>query len=250
MSFGNWDELRREARKLESELELKLVSFSKFGASFAQSSLLREDGGLHVGGGTVQDTSLFLSNTEHISNSMAVEIQLLLMKLTEVNESMGRVLGALEPGTSNYTHSSTLLQQHRAKLHDYSQEFKKTKATITATREHAELLFSVRKDISQYKNSGGANGRADQLLRERGALHTADRVADAILGQAAETREALTNQKSLLQGTLSKLSNFGGNFAAVNSLIGSIRRKKFRDSLILAVFIALCICFLLWYGMK
>lgn len=246
----NWEELRREARKLENEIDLKLVSFSKFGASFAQSSLLREDGGLHVGGGTVQDTSLFLSNTEHISNSMAVEIQQLVLKLGEVNECMAKLLTTMDPGTSSFTHASTLLQQHRGKLYDYTQEFKKTKATITATREHAELLFSVRKDISQFKNSGGANGRADQLLRERGSLHTADRIADAIIGQATETRENLGNQKGLLQGTFSKLVSLGANFPALNNLIGSIRRKKFRDSLILALFISSCICFLIWYAMK
>jgi len=37
------EELRREARKLESTIDLKLVSYSKFGANLAHASFLREE---------------------------------------------------------------------------------------------------------------------------------------------------------------------------------------------------------------
>ena len=71
------EELRREARKLESALDIKLVSYSKFGANLAHASFLRED----ERGISDSDGSSLLSNSEHVSNSMAVEIEQLLFKV-------------------------------------------------------------------------------------------------------------------------------------------------------------------------
>lgn len=56
------DLLRKEARKLESTIDLKLSSYSKFGANFAHSSLMRGDA----------------QNTDHFSQSMALEMEQLL----------------------------------------------------------------------------------------------------------------------------------------------------------------------------
>ena len=66
-SISTWEELRKAARKLEGELDLKLESYSKFGASFekTKSSLLPED----------------VQNTDHVFGSMAIEIEQLLMKV-------------------------------------------------------------------------------------------------------------------------------------------------------------------------
>ncbi|KAL6054121.1 Golgi SNAP receptor complex member 1 [Balamuthia mandrillaris] len=129
--MATFDELRKEARKLETTLDLKLVSYSKFGANFAHSSLLREGS---------SDTVSLLKNSEHVANSMALEVEQLLSKLSELNEEMGRCATAI-----NYPHH---LQHHRQKLHEYSQEFNKTRSNILATREHAELLISVQQDIT------------------------------------------------------------------------------------------------------
>ena len=65
------EELRRDARKLESLLDVKLVSYSKLGANFAHSTLLREE-----------DHSLNASPwSEDVSNSMALEIDQLLLQV-------------------------------------------------------------------------------------------------------------------------------------------------------------------------
>eukprot|EP01018_Ginkgo_biloba_P035804 Gb_02260 [translate_table: standard] len=49
-------------------------------------------------------------------------------------------------------------------------EFKRTKGNINSMREHAELLTSVRNDISEYKASGSMSP-GPSLLRERAAIH-------------------------------------------------------------------------------
>ncbi len=71
------EDLRKEARKLESTLDVKLVSYQKFGANFAHSTLLREDEG--ISGNTW---------SEDVSNSMALEIDQLLLKVIFLNRSL------------------------------------------------------------------------------------------------------------------------------------------------------------------
>jgi hypothetical protein len=66
------EELRKEARKLESMLDVKLVSYSKFGANFAHSTLLREEDNSHNGASPWP---------EDVSNSMSLEIDQLLLKV-------------------------------------------------------------------------------------------------------------------------------------------------------------------------
>ncbi|CAL9237014.1 unnamed protein product, partial [Arabidopsis halleri] len=46
------------------------------------------------------------------------------------------------------------LARHRDILHEYTQEFRRIIGNINSMREHAELLSSVRDDISEYKASG------------------------------------------------------------------------------------------------
>ncbi|KAF9600826.1 hypothetical protein IFM89_013061 [Coptis chinensis] len=52
----------------------------------------------------------------------------------------------------------------------FDNEFRRIKGNISSMREHAELLSSVRDDISEYKASGSMSPRM-QLLRERAAIH-------------------------------------------------------------------------------
>ncbi|GKB32966.1 Golgi SNAP receptor complex member 1-2, partial [Tanacetum coccineum] len=48
-------------------------------------------------------------------------------------------------------------------------EFRRIKGNISAMTEHAELLSSVRDDISEYK--AGSTSPRMQILRERAAIH-------------------------------------------------------------------------------
>lgn len=232
-SISTWEELRKAARKLEGELDLKLESYSKFGASFekTKSSLLPED----------------VQNTDHVFGSMAIEIEQLLMKLQEINDNMSRYIARQDPSTA--TPLLHALQHHRGKLHDYTQEFKKLQQSIQSAREHAELLESVRRDINLFKSSGGSD-RTDNLLHERKSLHASDRIADEVIGQAQQAREELHHQRSMLSGTLNKLKAAGAGFPAMGALMSAIKRKKSRDSIILALVISFCICFMLWYWLR
>ena len=70
-----WEELQREARKLEQEVEGRLVEYSKFYDHYSQSSLL--SGGGAGGGGEEFD----LEAGDRIYGSMATEIEQLLKRV-------------------------------------------------------------------------------------------------------------------------------------------------------------------------
>jgi len=226
----SWEEYKKAARKIEAELELKLISYSKFCQSFAQSSLLSQE-----------DSH---GPSDDLSESMAVEIEQLLAKLSNINSELAKIVASGVQGGLSATH---VLQLHREKLHQFTQEFRKTKASIVETKSHAELLLSVRNDISRYK-SGGSSNRMDNLIRERASVHSSDRAADSILGTAQEARDSVVNQNAVLANNTSRINSVKSALFSTDSIMSAINRKKSRDCVILSVFIAFCICFLIWYG--
>ena len=68
-----WNELRKEARKLESDIELKLVSYSKLSSSYASAL----DTNKSPTDGSPNTTSIY-----QISHSMSVEIEQLLANVS------------------------------------------------------------------------------------------------------------------------------------------------------------------------
>jgi len=68
-------DLRRQARRLENELDLKLVSFSKLGTSYSQRTSAIDDNTPLLNG----------SSSEHMIETMAMEIEQLLTKVCVYN---------------------------------------------------------------------------------------------------------------------------------------------------------------------
>jgi Golgi SNAP receptor complex protein 1 len=61
MTTENWDHLRKQARKLENEIDLKLVALSKISCGASSS------------GSSSPDTTPLL-NTEHVYETLSLEI--------------------------------------------------------------------------------------------------------------------------------------------------------------------------------
>ncbi|KAL1466999.1 hypothetical protein MTO96_005868 [Rhipicephalus appendiculatus] len=74
------EDLRKQARHLENEIDLKLVSFSKLGTGFGSRELKNES----------LDTAPLLGR-DHMFETMTLEIEQLLSKLGEVNDQMSQV---------------------------------------------------------------------------------------------------------------------------------------------------------------
>ncbi|XP_050934422.1 Golgi SNAP receptor complex member 1 isoform X2 [Lates calcarifer] len=154
-SSNYWEDLRKQARQLENELDLKLVSFSKLCTSYS-SSINRDQR-------TRDSRSDSGSSQDNMLVAMTTELEQLLANLTAVNDKMAEYTNS--PGISS--HNAALmhtLQRHRDILQDYTHEFHKTKNNFFSLREREDLLGSVHRDIESYKSSSGVNNRKTELF--------------------------------------------------------------------------------------
>ncbi|KAG5269178.1 hypothetical protein AALO_G00199150 [Alosa alosa] len=254
MAGGNsnyWEDLRKQARQLENELDLKLVSFSKLCTSYSSSRDGRR--------GDSSDTTPLLNNStqDRMFEAMSVEIEQLLAKLTGVNDKMAEYSST--PGVTS--HNAALmhtLQRHRDILQDYTHEYHKTKSNFLAIREREDLLGSVRKDIDvkmstkisqTYKSGSGVNNRRTELfLKEHEHLRNSDRLIEDTISIAMATKENMTSQRGFLKSIQSRVNTLANRFPAINSLIQRINLRKRRDSLILGGVIGVCTILLLLYA--
>ncbi|XP_016880864.1 Golgi SNAP receptor complex member 1 isoform X5 [Homo sapiens] len=230
-----WEDLRKQARQLENELDLKLVSFSKLCTSYSHSST--RDGRRDR---YSSDTTPLLngSSQDRMFETMAIEIEQLLARLTGVNDKMAEYTNSAGVPSLNAALMHTL-QRHRDILQDYTHEFHKTKANFMAIRERENLMGSVRKDIESYKSGSGVNNRRTELfLKEH----------DHLRNIAMATKENMTSQRGMLKSIHSKMNTLANRFPAVNSLIQRINLRKRRDSLILGGVIGICTILLLLYA--
>lgn len=228
---SGWEELRKEARKIEGDLDVKLSSYNKLGTRFTH-------------GGFVDSVSP-TTGSGRSWKSMEMEIESLLEKLLDINDSMSRCAASAAPATS----VTQKLARHRDIFHEYTQEFRRIKGNITSMREHAELLSSVKDDINDYKGSGPMSPKM-QLLRERAAIHGSIAHIDDVISQAQSTRAALGSQRSMFADVQGKVKLLSDKFPIVRGLLGSIRRKKSKDTIILSAVIAACTLFLIIYWLS
>lgn len=159
-------------------------------------------------------------------------------------DSMGDALESM--ATTNSKQSMMhILQRHRDVLYDNTREYHRTRANLKTARERAELVSSVRNDISSYKTAAGS--AADQLLSERGHIDSSHQMTDAILAQAYETRDEFGRQRSTLSGIGSRMVGVANQLPGLNTLISKINTRRKRDSAILGLVIGVCIILLLMY---
>uniref|UniRef100_A0A3P9NTF8 Golgi SNAP receptor complex member 1 n=1 Tax=Poecilia reticulata TaxID=8081 RepID=A0A3P9NTF8_POERE len=223
-----WEDLRKQARQLENELDLKLVSFSKLCTSYRGGHDQQERDSRSESFGPFQDNVLV---------AMTSEVEQLLSKLSAVNDKMAEYTNT--PGA--LSHNAALmhtLQRHRDILQDYTHEFHKTKSNFLSLREREDLLGSVHRDIESYKSSSGVNNRRSELfLKEHEHLRNI----------AMTTKENITFQRGMLKSIQTRVTTLANRFPAINSLIQKINLRKRRDSLILGGVIGICTILLLLY---
>ncbi|ODN01754.1 Golgi SNAP receptor complex member 1 [Orchesella cincta] len=148
--------------------------------------------------------------------SLSEEIDVLLKRLTEVNEKMGE----FPPQNSSFIHTLT---RHRDILQDYTQEFRKTQNNLKSRKEREELLQGVKKEIDSSKTA--LNRRLDLYMKERDHLVSA-----------------------AFKKIQSRMMDITSRFPTLNNLIHKINMKKRKDSIIIGCVIGICTFLLLYYG--
>jgi Golgi SNAP receptor complex protein 1 len=216
-SSGNagWDDLRKQARKLESELDVKLSSFRRLG--------------------TAVDAQ---------GDGSEAEIERLLQQLNEVNKHMQNWVS--NAGSDVLSHT---LARHRNILHELSQEFARIRVNAKASREHAELLqhFSRGDERKNFMDDGGVGIQQQALLREQAGISRSTTQLDSVIGNAQEAYSALRYQRSTFGDISTKINTISTKLPIVNSVLNMIRRRKSRDTLIIGAVASLCTILILLY---
>ncbi|XP_055693567.1 Golgi SNAP receptor complex member 1 [Lutzomyia longipalpis] len=225
MSSSEWDDLRKLARRLENDIDLKLVAFSKVGSGGSTSSS--------------PDSAPLLG--EHIFDNLSLEIEQMLEKLSNINDKMAELPGS---STSMMIHT---LQRHREILNGYRQEFSKIRANHTTRIEREELLRGSGIGNSS-SIAGGGLSRRDMYLKESSHLNSSHSLINDQISIAMETKEHLTSQRQYLKRLQTRFNDISNRFPLISSLIQRINVKKRRDSLILGGVIAVCTFLLILYA--
>lgn len=108
----------------------------------------------------------------------------------------------------------------------------------------------VMTNVQFFVQASGTMSPRVHLLRERASIHGNISHIDEVINQAQATRSALGEQRAFFGNVQGKLKQLGEKFPIVRGLLGAIKRKKSRDTLILSAVIAACTLFLIIYWLS
>ncbi|GAA6052712.1 hypothetical protein JCM3770_007187 [Rhodotorula araucariae] len=138
------------------------------------------------------------------------------------------------------------LERHRDVLNEYRRDFQRTQASLRDAEQRANLLGSVRDEISAFKTATGSSV-TDSLLAERGRIDNSHRMADETLEQAYATRAEFAAQRSGLSGIQARMNGVAAQVPGLNSVIGMIGSRRRRDSVIMGTVLGVCTLLLLFF---
>lgn len=227
---ADWDQLRQQARQLENEIDAKLMSFSKLCSNY-----LSRDHSSHYGG---FDYSSSPSATSF--ETMSIDIEKLLEKLTEVNRQMSETNNLYHGSNTAASHT---LQRHNDICQDYRREFERTKANIRHFQTREDLLMHSSTNSNEPLN----NRRQDHYTREFEHLTHSNKLVDRALDMASTIKKDLSDQRLYFLQISHKVNALATRVPLMNNILQRIKIKKRKDSLVLAFLIAFCLIFLFVY---
>jgi Golgi SNAP receptor complex protein 1 len=232
-TLTRWEGFRRDSRRLENEIELKLSEFAAFATSYSQVHLLKPQR---------QETVKHDQDAETLTK----ELEQLLLQMGDGINKIAPLVGEYDAHPQNPSALTPLLYHHKNKLQQFTTEFRKTLNHIKQTRDHAELLSSVRQDINAARRANGLNNEAN-YLRERGSLLSSSSISDNIIEQAYAARATLSQQQEDLKRAFGRLQWIVSSVPGLSGVMRAIVRRRLRDKIIMAVTAAVCISLILWY---
>jgi len=136
------------------------------------------------------------------------------------------------------------LRRVREVMQEYAEEHRRLTRDAEEARERERLLGR--------HAGGGSSSNPDEseemrLIRERARIAGSTSAVEDIISVAQNTARELFSQRGLLQNAGSKLMTMSSRFPVLNNLVLAIKRKKNKDTMILAAVIAACTTFVLLY---
>jgi len=223
---------------LEARLESRVQSYSSLAQKFSAD--------LGYGETDLEENSSLIDSGEE--RALASEIESDLTELMECIQSMRKISHDKPSGP----HEEGLIRRYHEIHFDYSSEFKNTSATVHRKKESMDL-FANSNRLRNNNNAGGGGGDGGgdsstaKLLRERSSLAASMRSINDVISQAFEAKESLLGQRSTLGGASTGLSSLTSNVPSFNRLIDGISHKKLKESVIVALFTGVLLCFTVWW---
>ncbi|KAI5959810.1 GOS1 [Candida pseudojiufengensis] len=224
MSSSSFSQIRSQALNSETQTEALLSKYSQISSQLSQSL----------------EPSPEENTIKQQIKDILIKRETLLQKLNRISESSTQELS---------TSKIQQIQRHLQNLKDNEKTFNKIDQIIKEERDRNNLLFSVQSDISNHKrrNNPTENEEINQdsyILEESQRSDNLNSIANRLLQGAYQTRDELINQRNLLSNSNLNIMNNLQSIPGLNVLISKINSRKKRDTLILAVVIAVCILLL------
>jgi Golgi SNAP receptor complex protein 1 len=213
MEASSWDALRKQARRLEAQLDDQMIAYRKLVS-------MKSDGS---------------------ENDIEADIERSLKQLQQVNSQMQTWVSS--GGSEVLSHTLT---RHMEILQDLTQEFYRLRSSLREKQQHASLLDL--RDFDRAKFDVEEAGESEALLREQAAISRNSGQVDSVISQAQATLGALMSQRSTFGGITTKISNVSSRIPTINHVLASIRRKKSMDTIILSLVASVCafLMFIYW----
>jgi Golgi SNAP receptor complex protein 1 len=219
---SSWDALRKQARKLEAQLDEQMNSYRKL----------------------VSGKGSNIADAEEIELESGIDR--LLKQLLQVNLQMQTWVSS--GGSEMVSHT---LIRHQEILQDLTQEFYRLRSNLRAKQDHASLLDEFREfDRTRLDLEDGVDSTDQSLLKEHAAISRSTGQMDNVISHAQATLGALVFQRSTFGGIDSKLGNVGSRLPTINQVLSAIKRKKSLDTIILSVVASVCTVLIIIYWLS
>ncbi|MCJ1388600.1 hypothetical protein MMC18_001447 [Xylographa bjoerkii] len=219
-----WAQLRQQARSLETQTEALFHTYSQFSTPSTISPTPTDE---------EKRTEAQLEDILERRETLTSRLSLLLSSSADLTAS------ALKQNN---------LSRHREILLDHRRELARLRTSIAGARERANLLSTVRSDISAYRSANPEAAEADYMLDERRRIDNSHSIADSVLSQAYAVNENFGVQRETLASINRRIVGVASQVPGINGLMARIGAKKRRDGIILGGFIALCFLVLFFWG--
>jgi|NOAtaT_6_FD_contig_91_612575_length_1741_multi_3_in_0_out_0_1 Golgi SNAP receptor complex protein 1 len=250
--INDFDTLRREATKLERNLEDRISKYQQL----AQRITTTDTG---ISGAFHTTGSNSISHPSSLeSGTMSTNISVLFAEETSLSNDIDRLLSSFSDLQASMTTAanqtgksqhSILVKRYREILFDFQSDYNKVKHAIQRRKETMELFSMAGKGSTSLGVSSGSAADSDMehLLRERNSIQSSMNMTTNILGQADDIHADLRNQRRTLTGVGGTVLGIAQAVPGLNKLIENIRKKRNQDDKIVMAVIASCILFTLWY---
>lgn len=247
---ATFDTCKREATKLERQLEEKISKYQQLAHRYTTVSSSQQNSHSSSNGSSNSWNRMELGDGP--GGGKSDNIDTLNAEEASLRHDIQRSLQNLQDWISNKlvpvaetSHQKHIVKRYREIWLDSSQDFEKSCSMIQRHKDRYELFSKSSSGISD----DGADGdqSMNNLLRERNHIQNSLNATHSILAQASSIKEDLRTQGLSLTGIRGAVGNIMSNVPGINTLIEKIRRKRSRDDYILSFVIASCVLFILWY---